>query len=219
MKKKVTLTDTDRAILESYKTVLEGLEHYLGNSYEFVLHSLEDPDRSVIKIINGYHTGRSVGAPITNLALEMMEAIENSADQEDYISYFSTNQSGEPLKSTTIAIRGTGGEIIGLICINFYMSTPYIDILKSMGFNMHLQLKPEYFMDHPEINIPQAVVQAKQAVELNANIPSSQRNKAIISELNEQGLFRVKNSVEMVSKELGLSANTVYLHLRSLKKE
>ena len=74
-------------------------------------------------------------------------------------------------------------------------------------------------MDHPEINIPQAVVQAKQAVELNANIPSSQRNKAIISELNEQGLFRVKNSVEMVSKELGLSANTVYLHLRSLKKE
>lgn len=218
MEKKVKLSKTDRAILESYKTVLEGFENYMGNGYEFVLHSLEDFDHSVIKIINGYHTGRRVGAPITNLALEMMEAIEKSADHEDYISYFSTNQNGEPLKSTTIAIRGTEGRIIGLICINFYMSSPFVDIMNSMGFNMHLQSRTEYFVDDPDINIPQAVVEAKQAVEMNASILPSQKNKAIVSLLYEQGLFQVKNAVEMVSKELGLSANTVYLHLRSLKQ-
>ena len=99
-------TETDRVILHSYESVIEGLAGYLGNCYEIVLHSLEDLDHSVIKIINGYHTGRSVGSPITDLALNMLDRIESGESTEDSISYFSTNRRGEPLKSTTIAIRG-----------------------------------------------------------------------------------------------------------------
>ena len=44
MKRYVALTDTDRAILESYKAMLNGLAEYLGSGYEIVLHSLEDLD-------------------------------------------------------------------------------------------------------------------------------------------------------------------------------
>lgn len=73
---RIVLTETDRMILESYKNLLEGLSAYLGNAYEFVLHSLENYDRSVIKIINGFHTGRTEGAPITDLALSMLEEIQ-----------------------------------------------------------------------------------------------------------------------------------------------
>lgn len=40
-----------------------------------VLHSLEDTEHSVIKIINGHHTGRTEGMPITDLALQMLEEI------------------------------------------------------------------------------------------------------------------------------------------------
>ena len=72
------LTLVDRAILESYKEVAEGLSDYLGEGYEIVLHSLESLESSVIKIINGYHTGRKEGAPITDLALKMLEEIRNS---------------------------------------------------------------------------------------------------------------------------------------------
>ena len=56
----------DRIILKSYETVIDGLANYLGSSYEIVLHSLEDYAHSVVRIINGYHTGRSVGSPITD---------------------------------------------------------------------------------------------------------------------------------------------------------
>ena len=38
----LTLTETDKAILESYKTVLDGLAEYLGDGYELILHSLEN---------------------------------------------------------------------------------------------------------------------------------------------------------------------------------
>lgn len=35
-----TLSQTDKIILESYKTVMDGLAEYLGGGYELVLHSL-----------------------------------------------------------------------------------------------------------------------------------------------------------------------------------
>lgn len=36
------LTKTDKAILNSYNKMLDGLSMYLGEGYEIVLHSLED---------------------------------------------------------------------------------------------------------------------------------------------------------------------------------
>ena len=59
--KEVKLNSRDRLILESYKAVLDGLADYLGSGYEIVLHSLENFEHSVIKIINGEHTGRKEG--------------------------------------------------------------------------------------------------------------------------------------------------------------
>lgn len=129
-KETVVFHSVDRKILESYKSVIEGMAEYMGTAYEFVLHSLEDYDHSVIAIINGQHTGRSVGAPITNLALEMLGKIEHS-EHSDHISYFTKNKDGAPLKSTTIAIRGYGNRIIGLICINLYLNTEFDVVIRN----------------------------------------------------------------------------------------
>lgn len=49
---------------------------YLGSVYEISLHSLEDYDHSVVKIMNGYHSGRTVGAPLTDLALNMLKELK-----------------------------------------------------------------------------------------------------------------------------------------------
>ena len=115
------LTEIDQHILKSYGTLLDGLAGYLGEGCEIVLHSLENLDRSVIKIVNGHHTGRTVGAPITNLALEMLDEIQKDPSRTS-ISYFTNNKKGEPLKSATIAIRGENERIIGLLCMNFYLN-------------------------------------------------------------------------------------------------
>ena len=94
-KKTMSFTRMDRMVLESYKTLCEGLANYLGDGYEIVLHSLENYDNSVIKIINGYYTGRKEGAPITDLALHMLEDIRHN-NGKDYIAYYSKNKKGEP---------------------------------------------------------------------------------------------------------------------------
>ena len=73
----MNLTKIDRQILDSYASMIEGLSMYLGSVYEISLHSLEDYDHSVVKIMNGYHSGRTVGAPLTDLALNMLKRIKD----------------------------------------------------------------------------------------------------------------------------------------------
>ena len=70
-----------------------------------------------------------MGAPITDLALDMLDALSKGLPATPY---FSTNKKGEPMKSTTIAIRGDHNRIIGLLCINLYMNTPLSDMLAAL---------------------------------------------------------------------------------------
>lgn len=216
--KRIKLNAKDKEILESYKTVLEGLSDYLGNGFEFVLHSLDDLDNSVIKIINGFYTNREVGSPITNLALSMLTKFETDKSL-NYISYFNKDKSGRRLKSTTIAIKGTENKLIGLLCINFYMDTSVMEFLNPYFYNQddgpgHT----ESFVSDIDDVIISAINDAKLEVEKNPKISSTNVNKEIILRLNEKGIFNLKDSVIKVSKILHISKNTVYLHLRSIKK-
>ena len=186
-KKTMFFTRMDRMVLESYKTLCEGLANYLGDGYEIVLHSLENYDNSVIKIINGYYTGRKEGAPITDLALHMLEDIRHN-NGKDYIAYYSKNKKGEPMHSTTIAIRSENAKIVGLLCINFYLNTPLASVINTLmktddGANIG---REENFADSP-------------------------------SQLYSKGFFKLKNSVVECAEALGISKNTVYLHIRSCK--
>ena len=68
-----------------------------------------------------------------------------------------------------------------------------------------------------ETEAQQRLDQAKATVFADPRISSVNRNKEIIRLVHEQGIFKMKNAVPKVAQELGVSKNTVYLHLRSLK--
>ena len=216
------LTKTARQILDSYSPVVNDLAKYLGSSFEIVLHSLEDFDHSVIAIVNGEHTGRTVGAPITDLALDMLDALSNGREAEPY---FVTNKKGEPLKSTTIPIHGASGRIIGLICINMYLNTSLCDILDTlrpgsgMGNAAGLTLDAEEnFATNAEDLIISTLESLRARVFSDDSILPSNRNKVIVEELYDKGLFKLKDAVIIVAQQLGVSKNTVYMHIRNRKK-
>ncbi len=207
------LTKNDKKTLESYKLLIEGLAKYLGNSYELVLHSLEDLDNSVIAIYNGEHTGRQVGAPITDLALKMLDKIES--EDENSIVYFSQNKKGEPLKSTTISIKGDDNKVIGLLCINMYLNTSLKDILESLTPNKAIT---ENYNQNSSDLIENAYEIEKANVLADASILPSNKNKVIIERLYDKGIFQMKDAVIRMEELMGISRNTVYLHIRNHKK-
>ena len=217
--KPVTLTLVDREILNSYSRFIGGLGRYLGDAYEIVLHSLETYEHSVINILHGEHTERKVGAPITDLALNMLEKL--SETKEDNITYFSRNKKGEPLKSTTIAIHGEQNRIIGLMCINFYMNTPLSNVLEAFipkQPGIIQSNKRENYVDNSDELIASALENVKEKVMNDGTITPSNKNKMIVCMLDDYGIFNIKDAVVKIAGLLNISKNTVYMHLRNKGK-
>ncbi|UUX34755.1 helix-turn-helix transcriptional regulator [Fundicoccus culcitae] len=223
------LTETDKKILNSYGILAEGLSNFLGSAYEIVLHSLEDYDHSAIKVFNGFHTNRSVGAPITNLALTMLEEIKESQRQNNSyrsdVTYFVENSRGEPMKSTTIAVYGENERVIGLLCINFFLNTPFNDIIQSFSNSNQTSLVSNTFFDEQEEfvsdsreTINKRILKTQEEVLQDTTVSTSNKNKEIISRLYDNGVFNFKDAVTITADLLNISKNTVYLHLRSTKE-
>lgn len=219
------LTKADELILASYSSMLDAFSSYFGSGYEFVLHRLDNLEKSVIKIINGHHTGRKAGAPITDLALNMLSKIEDASFPQDYVCYQGVTKNGEPLHSSTIMIRGEAGHPIALICINFYLNTPMHKFMHEM-FSLQNQTPvnanglalTENFATDIEESIKDALVKAKYSIDNASEVTSaSQKNKAIIEHLHRDGIFKLKGAVPAVSRALGIAKNTVYMHLQKIE--
>ena len=224
MKKEyITLTQNERMILQSYIPVVEGLGQYLGEGYEIILHNLESLEHSVMQIVNGHHSGRKIGAPITDLALGMLSRIENSKDHSA-ISYFNRRQDWVILKSTTIPIPGEGNRIIGMICINFYTNLPLSTVIQQLipedlNFLQSLPHTTETFTENVDELIETALADVKDQVLSDASISTNNKNKEIVIALYKKGIFNLKDSVIKVANRLNISKNTVYMHIRNLKNE
>ena len=214
----ITLTTAERLILDSYRDLVWNLAEYLGDGYEVVLHSLESMEHSVIAIANGHHTGRKEGSPITDLALQLLASIQQDG-AKDYISYFSHNRDGETLRCSTMVIRGVGRRPIGLLCLNFYLNTPIYKVLGNFSepspFPNTRPFLAETFAENTEELLLRMVSQIRRDVEADDRILPSLRNKEIIQRCSAQGVFQLKSAVVLVAKALGISKNTVYLHLKS----
>lgn len=216
----LVLTPVDQAIITSCKIIVDGLAEYLGNGYEFVIHSLENLDQSVIKIINGHYSNRREGAPITDLALSMLEKIKANGDMQSN-TYYNKNKKGVIMKSTTIPITGENNRIIGLLCINFYTNIPLSELLANFTPTFSTSSVEddhiiENFSDNIDDLILAAVEDASNNVIKNPEISTINKNKEIIHILNEKGVFKLKDAVIKVAQHMGISKNTVYMHLRNM---
>ncbi|WP_050565828.1 transcriptional regulator [Enterococcus faecalis] len=189
-----------------------------------MLHSLENLESSAIKVINGHFSNRKEGAPITDMALKMLSQVES---EHDYAvkPYYNKNQKGVILKSSTIPVIGENDRIIGLICINMHLEMPLIDYLQDLlpsgqQNDMSQELKnSEHFSDNIDELITTSLTKVKQAVESDPNVSHLNQNKEIVIRLYDQGIFNLKDSVIKIADRLGISKNTIYLHIRNHKKE
>lgn len=214
------LTMVDKEILNSYMALVANLGSYLGEGYEIILHSLENLQHSVIKIVNGHYSGRSEGAPITDLALSMLTQIEKKQDRSA-ITYLNKSKSGRTLRSSTIPITGENDRIIGLLCINYYTEVSVYSILQK--FNLVNPLADdnheisETFAENADELIKSSLDTVRARVLNDPSISLQNKNKEIVIALYNKGIFNLKDSVVKVADLLQISKNTVYMHLRSLK--
>ncbi|KKD00008.1 hypothetical protein KY46_08890 [Photobacterium halotolerans] len=215
-----TFTEHDFVILRSYEAVVDGLATLIGPFCEIVLHSLADLNTSAIKIANGENTGRKVGSPITDLALRMLRDIEGS-ERNFSRAYFTRAKGGALMKSITIAIRNADDNIIGLLCINVNLDAPFSQILQSFmptDEAKHAASSVNFASDVDEL-VDQTVERTIEEINADKNVSNNAKNRQIVMELYDKGIFDIKDAINRVADRLNISKHTVYLYIRQRKTE
>ncbi|MCQ9123474.1 helix-turn-helix transcriptional regulator [Rodentibacter caecimuris] len=212
--------DVDQHILQSYLHLADSIAHLLGECCEVVVHQLGELSSSVIKIVNGFHTGRSVGAPITDKALKILKDYQKAPKQLKQ-SYFSTTNYGHLVKSTTHIILGGNGKPIGLFCINLNLSYPLDKIMANLMPQQNLAIPPkdETFVSNHQDMMKYSLSKAISTVEQHITPHQKNYKKAIITDLYDNGFFELKDAVMFVAENLRLTKYAIYKHLRELKGE
>lgn len=211
-------TDKDKEILTSYFRLADTIADFIGPHSEVVIHSFENFEKSVVKIVNGHHTGRTIGSPITDLGLRMLSAFEKTGEVTPK-SYFTQSKDGALLKSTTCILAGEDGKPIGMFCINMNLSFPFPEIIKTLMPDVgHANIGvSENFSSSANEVIDQALNHAITEIEHDASINQKGKNKAITKLLFENGIFELKEATAVVSERLGITRHAIYKYLREFK--
>lgn len=203
--------------MTSYFRLADMVADLIGPHCEVVIHSFESLERSVVKIVNGHHTGRTIGSPITDMGLKMLRLFLQTGEVNSK-SYFTKNRDGQFLKSTTCVIAGEHNKPIGLFCVNMNLSAPFPDIIRTLMPD--LSASPalnENFGTNVHDVVETSTETVLRQVYQDATINPKAKNKAVVFQLFENGIFEFKEATAIVSGKLGISKHAIYKYLREFK--
>jgi len=218
-------TEQDRRILETYIPVVKGISLVSGSNCEVSLHSMEDISHSVIAIENGFITGRKIGSEMIPMVRDRLIGYKQNHPEDqledDVIGiFYGFNQSGHSLKSVAVLLRNLENKIIGCIEIHVDVSIPLNEFIKNFFPNVNGGMMDE-FNEHAYSDVDQLIYtsldEATHRMTMMKQISASERNRLIVRELNDRGIFNIRGAVETVAKQLGTSRYTIYNYLRDIK--
>lgn len=207
----------DYEILASYEAMVDGLAMLIGGHCEIVLHSLEDMKCAAVRIANGEHTGRKVGSPISDLTLRMLH---DMVGEESSISraYFTRVKNSVLMKSVTIAIRNHEQRVIGLLCINMNLDVPFSQIMQTfIPSEMQDIATAVNFVSSVDALVAQTLEFTIGEVNADRSVSNNTKNRQIVLNLYEKGIFDIKDAINQVADRLNISKHTVYLYIRQFK--
>lgn len=220
-------------MLKQYSLLVEFLGKSLGPDYEVALHDIGYDTNSIVAIANGYISGRTIGAPMTNLALSIIS--DKSYKNSNYkLNYNGISDDQRILRSSTMFIKNEKEELVGMLCINFD-DRKYVDISNQLLKLCHPDKLIEQNSTYESINslldagsetfsgsISEVTEIVLNKVLADKNIPidrlTQNERLNIIDILNRKGIFMLKGAVHEVSKQLLCSEPSIYRYLSKLNK-
>jgi predicted transcriptional regulator YheO len=212
---------------DRYMELVHFLGKCLGDNVEVVLHDLTSLEHSVIAIHNGHITGRTVGSPLTVLALNQLKKMA-LRKQTEMINYKGTARNGNPLRSSSYFIRDDHGEIVGVLCINIDVSE-YIkaeEIIKKLAYLPELSdesREKDELMENFPSSISEMVSNTFKEIFTGDTIEikrlTALEKMEIVKHLYLKGLFQMKGAVSEIAVQLLTSEATIYRYLNKINKD
>lgn len=205
-------------IFEQATRLATAVQHTFGQCCEAVVHDFSNLDSSLI-FMAGNVTGRTTGAPITDMVLK--ELRRDGDGVRDTHGYRTTSRDGRVLKSSSIYLRDDLGRVIGCMCINVditgFLNT--LSLLEELTTIEKIQEdeRSETFATSVVETVGSMVEEAIASRGKQAPDMSKQEKVQLVEHLERQGVFLIKGSVGEVASYLGVSKFTVYNYLQEVR--
>ena len=212
-----------KEVLNLYIPLVDFIADIIGPHCEVLLHDIVDVENSVIAIRNGYISGRYLGCPLTDLGFRLLQN-KTFLNQNALVNYRSRTASGENLISSTYKIRDAKGELIGMLCVNILNSPdqlinkiPAAFPLTALFGNVVRTDDTEEVTESLSTSLDNVVDDAVKNLitkyKISAERMSSEEKSAIVQELREDGIFKIKGAIAKVAASLRTSESTIYRYL------
>jgi len=203
--------------LKSYIPIIKGLGQTLGKHFEIVLHDITNKEKSIVAIANGHITKRKVGAPVTDLLMEMIHKANNNNDQK--LNYTTQNKNGKPLKSSTFLIRNKENEIVGAICINIDLTSikianDFINEISQIQINNNTS---EYFPENTDDFLDYTINKGMEKLDKPVHLTDKEEKVQVVTYLVNNNVFNIKGAVDIVAQKLNVSRYTIYNYIDEVK--
>lgn len=208
---------TQQERLQLAETMTLGMSKLLGTDTEIVVHDLDT--FSIHYIVNGYITGRTAQARTSH---SVYDTILNMADADGHIIGYHSFSKGKDLRSSHFLLKDEDGTPRVLVCIN--QDTSKLLAAKELLERMTC-FQPLVNVNNAESEKPvQDIKSIMQSLILNAienvkptPLDTKEGKMQILQQLEEQGVFDVKDAVPQVCKLLAISQATFYNYLREIR--
>ncbi|MEC5318729.1 PAS domain-containing protein [Brenneria populi subsp. brevivirga] len=220
--------DTAKAhLIEGLSAAMEALASVVGQNIEVVLHDLQQPDSSVLKIINGHLSGRVPGSSLLDGPendMGFMGILNHKSSAQDtgpaiFTDYKTVSLQGKPLRSATVLFKDESGKASLSLCFNADDSAinaardaltlllpPGVEAKESGETGLEEKMDEIIHDCLPPTGQLRTGATKKEKVE-------------IVRKMQEKGMFIVRGGVEKAAKVLGVTRYTVYNYLDEIKKE
>jgi predicted transcriptional regulator YheO len=196
--------------LERHYPFVEGVVRLFFPYVEGAVHDLRKG--TIIALFNNF-SKRQVGdrSPLKELGMKVREF------PDVFEPYFKVNWDGKRLKCTSITVRDAVGTPIGLICLNFDISS--FDrigrVLHDLQTVSGVSGNPvDLFDDAWEGKVDDFVRGHLKERGLESKDMSSTEKQELVKALYRKGYFNYKYAVRLVSRMLGVSRATIYNYLK-----
>jgi predicted transcriptional regulator YheO len=210
-------------IMDIGAQVVEFLGKACGDNCEVVLQDLREGKMCIVAIANGHISGRSVGAPPTDLALRLIA--QGSWKTSDYVcNYEGKTKDNRSLRSSTFFIKNEG-KLLGMLCVNVDTSK-YTQLsenilrlagLSSQTIQQAAEPQTENFYENMEESI-KSVLRELTVPESSKGRLSQNERLTIIERLMDRGIFLLRGSVSSVAEKLQCSEASMYRYIAMVNK-
>lgn len=207
------------------KAALQALGSVAPRNLEILLHDLDNPEHSVIAIVNGHLSGRRVGSPILAAPEQDQgfKALMHAGRTQDgcepvVLPDYPTTLKGRTLRSATAIFRDSGGHPFASLCVN----TDITGLDAALTFLQHFQPLGALADTYPPRETADMTLLMSEIIQDSLQRSgrgrmNKQAKVEAVRVMQERGLFIVKGGVEKAADALGVTRYTIYNYLEQLR--